>query len=373
VTIDMDGFDPGDGLGNSVGCGRENFREIYTGQASIGVRLGNINLTNCEFGKIETSTINAVYGTTVSSGSNIGMLINSPNALATRFDGAVMQANIGLWDDQGGFYAVQSAFGQPDGISVFLAGGLGHPVTIETSRNEHVARGVYTPQEGSGIGTQLALRGTTWTDIRLPADGAFITTAGGGATVLDGNEFQFSQLSTNGDFSTVQFPGGVIRAGANGSIEARGNYWSTICTDPYSFVGAVVSSGDTCTTPTDAIQHLAPYSRGVGGFSFGTPTGGAMGDGTINLGGLVFLNGQPLVNWGEASIASIAASGTSSATVSWNTPFADSSYDFSCLVVDTSGFLGSNSKVTTSVGLQVKNSDTSSAHSGTANCIAVHH
>ncbi len=377
VSIDMDGYDPGDGLGNSVGCGRESFREIYTGQASVGIRLANINVANCDFGKIENSTVNWVYGTSFISASNIGMLINSSNALATRFDGSVITGNIGLWTNQSGFYAVESVLGQADGISVFLGAGLGHPVTIETSRIEHSSRSVYSAVlGGGGIGTLLTLRGTTWTDIRLPSDGAFITTAGGNTTELDENEFDLSQLAVNNDFTTVQFPGGIIQAGAAGSIEARGNYWSTICNDPYSFVGPVVSSGDICQNPDSSVHHIPPYSRGLGGFSFGTPTGGAMGDGTINLSGLVFLNGQPLVNWGEASIASIAASGTGSATVSWNTPFTDSSYDFSCLVVDTSGFLtvlGSNSKGTTSVGLQVKNSDTTSAHSGTANCIAVHH
>lgn len=35
--------------------------------------------------------------------------------------------------------------------------------------------------------------------------------------------------------------------------------------------------------------------------------------------------------------------------------------------------LGSNAKSATSVGFQVKNNDASAAHSGTANCTAVHH
>ena len=101
-----------------------------------------------------------------------------------------------------------------------------------------------------------------------------------------------------------------------------------------------------------------------------------MGEGSLNLGGLLFHNGQPLINWGEASIASIAASGASFATVNWNTPFGDANYDFSCAVVDGAGFLsiwGSNAKGTTAVGFQVKNNDPSAAHSGTADCIAVHH
>ncbi len=101
-----------------------------------------------------------------------------------------------------------------------------------------------------------------------------------------------------------------------------------------------------------------------------------MGEGSLNLAGPLFTNGQPLVNWGEASIASVAASGTSLATVNWNTPFGDGNYDFSCVVVDTTGFLsiwGSNAKSATAVGFQVKNNDASAAHSGTANCIAVHH
>jgi len=377
VTIDMDGFDPGDGLGLTIGCGREYFREIYTGQASVGIRLANINLSNCEFGKIETSSINIVSGTNLASASNIGMLINSPNALGTRFDGAAIEANIGIWNDQGGFYAVQSALGQADGISVFLGGGLGHPVTIETSRNEHLGRGVYSAAiGGGGLGILLSLRGNTWTDIRLPNDGTFIGAAGGNTTVLDGNEFFLGGFGDNNDFTTVPFPGGIVRTAAVGSLEARGNFWSSICSDPFSFDGLAATSGDMCIGPNGVAQHIAPYSRGLGGFSFGSPAGGAFGDGTLNLGGLVFHNGQPLVNWGEASIASIAASATSSTTVSWNTPFGDSSYDFSCVVVDTSGFLtvlGSNSKGASSVGFQIKNNDSGAAHSGTANCIAVHH
>jgi len=208
------------------------------------------------------------------------------------------------------------------------------------------------------------------------SDGAFITTAGGNNTMLEGDEFQLSQLGVNNDFVPHQFSGGLVRAGQQGPIEAHGNYWSNICGDPYSFVPAVSTSGDTCTATNGLSQNIAPYSRGLGGFSFGTPTGGALGDGTINLSGLIFHNGQPLVNFGEATVSSIAPSTTASETVSWNTPFADSNYDFSCVVVDTSGLisvLGSNSKATTSVGIEVKNGDTSAAHSGTANCIAVHH
>jgi hypothetical protein len=376
VAIDMDGFDPGDGLGSAVGCGRQAFRDIYTGQASVGIRLANINTQNCEFGVLESSTINWVYGSAFVSASNIGFLINSVNALATRIDGSVLTGNIGLWSNQSGFYAVGASFGQSDGISIFLGAGIGHPVSIETSRTEHVSRGIYSPVTGGAVGTQIALRGNTWTDIRLPADGAFITLAGGNATILDGNEFVVSELAVNNDFTTDQFSGGIIRAGALGSIEARGNYWSTICGDPYSFVAAVNASGDVCTLSDGSAHHIAPYSRGLGGFRLGTPTGGPMGDGSLNLGGLLFHNGQPLVNWGEASIASIAASGTSFATVNWNTPFGDGNYDFSCVVVDGAGFLsilGSNAKSATAVSFQVKNGDTGAAHSGTANCIAVHH
>ena len=212
--------------------------------------------------------------------------------------------------------------------------------------------------------------------MRIPSDGAFITLAGSQATVLDNNEFFTAQLGVSNDFTTNPFPGGIVRAGGSGPLIAHGNFWSDICGDPYSFIGSATTSGDTCTGTSGALQNIPPYSRGLGGFSFGTPTGGAMGDGTINLSNLIFHNGQPLVNWGEASVASIAASGTSSESVTWNTPFSDLSYDFSCVVVDSSGFLtvlGSNSKSASSVGFEVKNSDTGSAHSGTANCIAVHH
>jgi hypothetical protein len=376
VTIDMDGFDPGDGLGLTNTSGRQTFRDIYTGQASIGIRLGNINVSNCEFGVMESSIINWVYGTTFLSASNIGMLINSVNALAMRMDGSTLTGNIGLWSNQSGFYAVQTSMGQADGIAVFLGAGLGLPVTIETSRNEHMDRAIYSPVIGGAVGTQLAMRGDTWTDIRLPTDGDFIALSGGDASVLDGNEFQTSKLAVNNDFTTDLFPGGIIRAGAQGSVEARGNYWSTMCGDPYSFIAAVNASGDVCSAPDGSSHHLAPYSRGFGGFSFGTPTGGAMGEGSLNLSGLLFRNGQPLVNWGEASIASIAASGTSFATVNWNTPFSDANYDFSYALVDGAGFLGmwgANSKSATAVSFQVKNNDSSAAPSGTANCIAVHH
>jgi hypothetical protein len=376
VTIDMDSYDPGDGLGLALAGGRETFRDIYTGQASIGIRLANINTQNGEFGVLESSIINWVYGPSFVSASNMGLLINSVNALGTRLDGSVIAGNIGVWTNQAGFYAIQSAMGQADGIAVFLAAGIGHPVTIETSRTEHVSRGVYTPNIGGAVGTQVALRGTTWTDIRLLSDGDFITLAGGDTTVLDGNEFQIAQLGVNGDTTTDLFPGGIIRAGAQGSVEARGNFWSTICGDPYSFISPVVTSGDTCSAPDGSARHISPYSRGLGGFSLGTPSGGAMGDGSLNMGGLLFHNGQPLVNWGEASVASIAASSTASLTVNWNTAFGDSSYDFSCLILDSTGFLsvwGASAKSATAVGFQVKNNDASAAHGGTANCIAVHH
>ena len=376
VTIDMDAFDPGDGLGVSVTSTRPTFRDIYTGQGSVGVRFANINPSNVEFGVFESGIINFAYGPSLLSGSNIGCLINSSNSLGTRFDGTVVSGNIGIWSNLGGFSAVQSPIGAADGIGVFLGGGYGHPVTIDTSRTEHPARFVYSALIGGSSGLQLTLVGNTSTDVRIPGDGDFIALAGGQATVLEGNEFELPQIGTNGDYATDPFPGGIIRAGAQGSVEGRGNYWSTICGDPYSYIGSVNTSGDMCTAPDSSAQHIAPYSRGDGGFRVGTPSGGAMGEGSLNLGGLLFEKGQPLVNWGEASIGSIAALGTSFVNVSWNTAFGDSNYDFSCVVVDNSGFLtvlGSNAKSATSIGIQVKNNDSSTAHSGTASCTAVHH
>jgi hypothetical protein len=376
VTIDMDGFDPGDGLGIALTTTRPTVRDIFTGQASVGLRFANINPSNVEFGVIESSIINLIFGTTQVSASNIALLINSGNALATRLDGSSLIGNIGVWTNIGGFSAIQTQTGAADAIGIFMGAGFGHPITIDTSRNEHLARFVYTAVQGGATGTQLALRGNTLTDVRLPIDGNLITLAGGQSTLLEGNEYFAAQLGVNNDFTTNEFPGGLIRGGAQGSIEAHGNFWSTICGDPYSLINAVSASGDLCLTTGGSPQHIPPYSRGLGGFSLGTPTGGAIGDGTLNMSGLVFHNGQPLVNWGEASVSSIAASATSSTTVNWNTVFGDTNYDFSCIVVDGAGFLtvqGSSSKTTTSVGFQIKNNDTSTAHSGTANCIAVHH
>jgi hypothetical protein len=376
VTIDMDGFDPGDGLGIGVTATGPTFHNVHTGQASVGVRLANINTSNVEFGVFEGSVINFAYGQNYISASNIGCLLNSINSLGTRFDGSLMSGNIGIWSNLAGFNAVQSPLGQADGIGVFLGGGYGHPVTIDTSRTEHLQRFVYSAMTGGSAGLQLTLIGNTLDDLRLPSDGDVIALAGSQATVLEGNEFAFAQLGDNGDYTTDQFPGGIIRAGAQGPVEGHGNYWSTICGDPYSFIASVNTSGDMCNAPDSSAQHIASYSRGDGGFRIGSPTGGAMGEGSLNLSGPLFHNGQPLVNWGEAAIASIAASGTAFESVNWNTPFADGNYDFSCVVVDGAGFLsvlGSNSKGATAVGFQVKNSDTSVAHSGTASCIAVHH
>ncbi len=376
VGIDVDGFDPGDGLGVAVTATRPIIRDIYTGQSSVGVRFANINLNNVEFGVFESSVINWVYGPVQISASNIGVLINSGNSLATRFDGSTITGNIGLWTDNAGFSAIQTQFGQEDGIGVYIGGGFGHPVTIDTARMEHLGRFIYSAYIGGATGTQLTLTGNTLSDMRLPSDGAFITLAGGQATILDGNEFQLAQWGTNGDFTTNEFSGGVIQSSQAGSVEARGNFWSNICGDPYSFVAAVNAAGDVCTNTTGGAHHISPYSRGEGGFRIGSPTGGSMGEGTLNLGGLLFTNGQPLVNWGEAAVASIAASGTSFSTVNWNTPFTDANYDFSCIVVDGAGFLsvwGANSKSASAVGFQVKNNDAGAAHSGTANCTAVHH
>ena len=376
VTIDMDGFDPGDGLGVSEVSTRPTLRDIYTGQSSVGVRFANINPSNVEFGVLESAVINWVYGPIQVSASNVGLLLNSTNSLGTRLDGSVIVGNIGVWSGNSGFSAIQSVLGQEDGIGVFVGGGFSHPITIDTSRIEHLARFVYSAdlQDGPTTGTQLTLRANTFTDMRIPIDGDFIGLAGGQTTILEGNEFYFAQLGVNNDF-TDQFPGGIIRAGGQGAVEGHGNFWSSICGDPYSFIGPVNTSGDICTS-NGSPQSIAPYSRGGGGFRIGTPTGGAMGEGSLNLGGLLFHNGQPLVNWGETSIASMAASSTSFATVNWNTAFGDANYDFSCVVADTSGFLsiwGSNAKSATAVGFQVKNNDASAAHSGTANCIAVHH
>ncbi len=106
VTIDMDGFDPGDGLGIVRTPTRPTFRDVYTGQASVGIRLANINLGNVEFGVIESSAINLVYGFPFLSASNIGLLINSGDALATRLAGTNIGGNIGIWSDLGGFHAL---------------------------------------------------------------------------------------------------------------------------------------------------------------------------------------------------------------------------------------------------------------------------
>ena len=375
-TVTIAGAGAGDGLGVAMTPTRPTLRDIYTGQASVGVRFANINQGNVEFGVVESSIINWVYGQTRVSSSNIGCLINSGNSLATRFDGSTITGNIGIWSDTAGFSALQTQFGQVDGISVFLGASYGHPVTLDTSRMEHAARGVYNPGVGGTTGTQVTLRGNTFADIRLPTDGAFIALAGGQAAVLDGNEFFLSQWGTNNDFATDQFPNGIIIQGQAGGVEARGNFWSNICGDPYALIPAVDASGDVCTASDGSLHHIAPYSRGQGGFRIGSPTGGPMGEGSLNLGGPLFTNGQPLVNWGETSISSIAASGTASATVNWNTAFGDSNYDFSCIVVDGAGFLsvsGASTKTATAVGFAVKNNDSSAAHSGTANCIAVHH
>ncbi len=376
VTIDVDGFDPGDGLGNSVVTSRPTLRDVYTGQASVGVRLANINGGNVEFGVLENSIINFVFGSPYISASNIGLLINSSNALGTRLDGSVIGGNIGVWNNLAGFYAVETPMGEADGIAVFLAGGFSHPITIETSRNENVSRGVYCPDVGGASGTQLTLRGSTFTVMRLPADGAFFSLCGGQTMILEGNEFDIAGTGVNGDYTTVPFPNGLVLPSTAGGVESRGNFWSTICGDPYALIPTVNASGDVCFASDGGARHIPPFSRGDGGFRIGTPTGSAMGEGTLNLAGLLFHNGQPLVNWGEASIASLAASGTTSASVSWNTAFGDSNYDFSCVVVDGAGFLammGASSKSATAVGFQVKNNDSSAAHSGTANCIAIHH
>ena len=150
---------------------------------------------------------------------------------------------------------------------------------------------------GGAAGTQVTLRGDTFSEMRTPIDGNFITTAGGQPTVLDGNEFFTAQYGVNNDFVSNQVPGGVIRAGAAGSVEGRGNFWSTICNDPYSFVPTVNTSGDMCARSDGDAQHIPAYSRGDGGYRIGTPTGAAMGEGSLNLAGTLFHNGQPLVNW----------------------------------------------------------------------------
>ena len=74
VGIDVDGFDPGDGLGRCSHRDAAHIRDIYTGQSSVGVRFANINPNNVEFGVIESSIINWVYGPVQISASNIGLL-----------------------------------------------------------------------------------------------------------------------------------------------------------------------------------------------------------------------------------------------------------------------------------------------------------
>ncbi len=303
VAIDTDGFDPGDGLGQPVTTTRPTYRDIYTGQASVGIRLSNINSGNGEFGVVESSTINGVYGATFNSGSSIGMLFNSGNALGTRLEGVDILGNIGIWSNGGGFYAVQTETGQNDGVGVWFGNGSNHPITIETTRNEHLSRALYSAGTGAASGTQINLRGDTYTDMRVPLDGDFIALAGGAAGVLTGNEFLLGGFGVDNDTTTSVFPSGVV-FNTGGGLESHGNFWSNICADPFANIlfGPVNTSGEMCINSAGTATPIPPYSRGstfagVGpGFQFGVPTGGDKGNGSLNLAGAVYVNGSVMLD-----------------------------------------------------------------------------
>ena len=284
VSIDVDGYDPGDGLGFHETTTQPTFRDVVTGQASVGGRFANINGGNVEFGVFEGDVFNVVGA----SASAIGVLINSVNALGFRFGSTDFGGMIGVWDNLAGLYAVQSQEAAPDSIAFWLAGGYGHPTVIEASRDEHLFRLLYSPFiGGSGDGMEVTIKGVTTADMRLPGDCGFIALGGAKSTILQGNDFLTPALGTNGDYTTAVCPNGFVLPGQNASIESHGNYWSTVCGDPFGLAGGDVVnlSGDECTGPSGFNQPLREYVERVGGagFSIGSASGGPQGAGTLNV------------------------------------------------------------------------------------------
>jgi hypothetical protein len=233
VSIDIDEWDS-DGLGVVVTTTEPTLRNIYTGQASVGARFANINPSNVEFGTVDSSVINWVYGSTYTSGSGIGLIINSWNSLGTSLYSSTIGGEIGVLNNSGGFLDEDSPLGAPDGISIWIGGGDSHPITIDGVIIEHLERFIFSPNLGSpSADVQLSITQSMFTDIQVPNDGAFISLTGGGATELQNNNFIFPAVGWNSDFSTNLYPQGIVFPGQLSSISAQGNIWSDNCDDPY--------------------------------------------------------------------------------------------------------------------------------------------
>jgi hypothetical protein len=268
VSIDIDEWDP-DGDGVQVTTTEPTLLRVYTGQSSVGVRLANINGSNVEFGVFDSSIINWVYGNPpYASGSGIGIVINSANALGTALYSSVIGGEIGLWNNIGGFLDIDSAMGGVDGIGLWIAGGYSHPITLDTVRIEHLARLVFSPNRGNmGAGVQLMITQSTFPDPRIPIDGAFISQTGIGSTDLQNNEFPMPWVGQNSDFSTIQYPQGIVFPGQLSPISAQGNFWSTNCDDPYgelrSSNNPINASDELCLATSGAMQLVPLYATGV--------------------------------------------------------------------------------------------------------------
>jgi hypothetical protein len=267
VTIDADEWDPGDGLGVSVTTTRPTLQNIYTGQSSVGARFANKNPSNVEFGVVSDSIINFVYGDSFVSASGIGILLNSSNALGTVLNSSTVSGEIGVWNNLAGFLFSGGQMGAADEIGVWIASGYSHPITINTVRNEHLARFVYSPNIGStGAGVLLTITQSTLTDIRVPIDGAFISLTGADSTQLQNNEFYMAGRGVNSDYSTNLYPQGIVFPGQLAPFFAQGNFWSANCDDPYGELRSsnipVNASGETCDGPTGQTQFVPLYATG---------------------------------------------------------------------------------------------------------------
>jgi hypothetical protein len=304
VGIDIDGFDPGDGGGETVTTTRPAIRDSFVGQSSIGLRFANINGSNVEFATLDSDSINSVYAGTGPFGpfgaaSGTAILVNSSNSLGLRLDSDLLGGTLGVWSNIGGVYSVQTTDNSPDMIEFYLAGGYSHPVTIDTTRFEHLQRLVYSPQPNQQTsGTQLTIRNVTLADMRLPSDCGFIALQGGQSTTLSENEFMTAGLFQGSppDVTTAVCPNGIVLpSGSQSSIESHGNYWSTMCTDPFGLMGMqdVNDSGDLCSNASRGQSPVQAYVGRAGGvgFSVGHPSGGAKGQGTLNVQKGLFING----------------------------------------------------------------------------------
>ena len=187
---------------------------------------------------------------------------------------------------------------------MILGGGATRPINLLADRTEGLSRAFMSMiSGGAGIeltGIPMSIDKNTWSRSRYPTvDCGWIMLGGLMTTELRENLFPDDYFIPQAVAPpNISCATGKIFSGNSGPVISEGNMWGASCTDPLAQLGVnnfAKSFGDTAIfNNTPSACNIASYERGGttnAGFQLGSPTGGAMGNGTLNLGAAFYENG----------------------------------------------------------------------------------